>query len=109
MTERAYDRTIRKQEAEDRARLEAAVRKIETAPDLRFLFARMFEACGMAASPFHPDPLTTAHACGKMAVGEELRALLETYSPALYFDLMKEHADAERQRNASLADKLAAD
>lgn len=109
MSDRAYDRAIRKAEAEDRARLETAVQAIESRPDLRFLFARVFEACGMAASPFHPDPLTTAHACGKMAVGEELRALLETYSPALYYQIMMEHADAERQRNAALADKLAAD
>ena len=109
MTERAFARASRKHELEDLRRLEAAAEAIARDSNLRFLFARLFESCGMAASPFTPDPLTTAHACGKMAVGEELRALLETASPDLYFDIMKEQAHAERQRTDELQSSLAVD
>ena len=109
MTERAYGRTLRKHEQEDRRRLTAALERIETSPDLRFLLWRIIESCGMASSPFHPDPLTMAHACGKMAVGEELIALLDAHSPSFYPDLLKEQKDAERQRTDELANRLAAD
>ena len=109
MTERAFARASRKHELEDLRRLESAVETISRDRNLRFLFARLFESCGMAASPFTPDPLTTAHACGKMAVGEELRALLETASPDLYFDIMKEQASDDRARTDDLESRLAAD
>ena len=109
MTERAFARASRKYEIEDLRRLEAAVEAVARDRNLRFLFARLFESCGMAASPFTPDPLTTAHACGKMAVGDELRALLETASPDLFFDIMKEQAHDERTRTDELANRLAAD
>lgn len=109
MSERAFSRAERKQELEAAARLEAACAAIARDSNLRYFMGRLFEVSGMAANPFSSDPLTTAHACGKMALGEEVRALLDAANPDLYFDIQKEYADGERQRTAELADKLAAD
>lgn len=109
MTERAFSRLDRKLELEDARRLEAACAAIERDSNLRFFLWRLLESCGMATSPFSPDPLTMAFASGKMAVGEELLLLLESHCPSLYPDLLKEQKDAERSRHAELAARLAAD
>lgn len=109
MTDRAADRAARKQETEDRLRITHALAVVERDANLRYMLARVLDACGMASVPFHPDPLTTAFNCGKMAAGDEFKSLLDAHDPALYFALMKEYSDAERQRAADIANKYAAD
>lgn len=103
---RAYDRLIRKQEALDRARIERALELVEGDADLRFLLRSILEVCNMAADPFTGDPLTTAHKCGKMAVGTELVALLDMFVPDLYPALLKEMKDEQRHRNQQLVERL---
>lgn len=106
MSDRAYARAVRKQEVETLRLLEVAGEEIARSEALRFLVGRLFEVCGMATNPFTSDPLTTAHACGMMAVGEELRALIETASPDLYYDIQKEYSNGQRERNTDLTDRF---
>jgi hypothetical protein len=109
MSERAYDRLSRKHEREDRARLTAAFEVIERDTNLRFLLWQILSACGMASDPFTTDPLTTAHNCGKMSIGQDLLALTYDFAPNLYPALISEMTDEQRNRTADLDDRLSDD
>lgn len=98
MSERAARRLMAKINAEEQALYQEAADRIAASKGLRFLLWRFFEECGMAQSPFSPDPLTTARNCGKVEAAYSLRDLLNDIDPDLYLALQTEMTKDDRAR-----------
>lgn len=58
----------------------------------RFLFF-VFQQGNMATNPFAQNALFMSHACGKLALAQEVFELLRTAQPEFFPDLMKEMHD----------------
>ena len=106
MSQRAYSRLLSRFAKEDLALMQEAIDRIHASKGLRLLLFRFFEDCGMAQSPFNPDPLTMARNCGKLEAAQTLRDLIETIDPDLPAALHKEITDHDRSRSDKLDDRL---
>jgi len=106
MSQRAYSRLLGRYAKEDLALFQEAADRIHASKGLRLLLYRFFEDCGMAQSPFNPDPLTTARNCGKLEAAMTLRDLIESIDPDLPAALHKEITDYDRSRSDQLDQRL---
>lgn len=102
MSERAARRLLGKAAQEEDALLQEAIDRIHASRGLRFLLARFFDECGMAQSPFSPDPLTMARNCGMLEAAHALRDTIEHIDPQLYEALTAEMKEYERDRTDKL-------
>lgn len=105
MSDRAYSRLLSRLSRQEAALLSEAADRIHASRGLRLLVWRFVESCGMAQSPFSPDPLTMARNCGKLEAAHELIQILNDTDPSLFPALQKEMTDYDRQRTADLHDR----
>ena len=69
-----------------------AVRAIRLDDDLRYYVRQFLHLCGVSAS-LNPEHTNTAmYQFGRQSAGQDFQALLMTYDPTLYADLLREDA-----------------
>ena len=85
---------LTRQQQEDSARLERAVRDIRKSADLRFLFRQLFHLLG-AEDGIPVENTNIAMALiGRQQASADIRAILMSYDTTLYAELLLEDANA---------------
>lgn len=105
MTERAFNRALRRIELAERQQW-ASLASDSSHPSIRFLLRQLIELSNMAGNPFDTDPLTTAFNSGKLALAQDLFSALSEEAPHLYPTLLMEILDDNRRNAADLDNRL---
>src|SRR4051812_28301611 len=87
---------------EDDGKIDGAISACHEHENTRRLLWWLLEVGRVGVQPYTGNALATAFACGELNVGQRILDRITSVSPDGYVNMMKEMADARRERDNAL-------